>query len=207
MRRQLIYLLAIATPVLAGTIDSGRIISHVSDGWDVDISSTSGNYSVTFSPAAGNLVSCVFCPKIRAGDLVSFSGNTSASYSGSGGQATIGGIFYPALIFDAQGLGISSVIDLDISFIAGEPGSYVIPFAMTGVLQAAPVGDPGNFVLNDPVSGYGYATLTLFGTPESETLAPTIVWTFVPVPEPITMGLVGFGLALILGARVRRSRY
>ncbi len=204
MRRRLLYFFAIATPVLAGTIDSGTIISLGFSTWNVDISSTGGNYSVMFSPFAHGTLSCVFCPTIVPGDLVTISSGASAADSGSGGQGTMGGIFYPALIFDAAGLGINSAMNLSTSFLAGGPGTYLVPFTMTGVLQAAPVGDPGHFVLNDPVSGSGYAELSLSGTPEAETLDPTITWTF--VPEPITVGLVGFGLALILGARSASRR-
>jgi hypothetical protein len=70
-------------------------------------------------------------------------------------------------------------------------------------LQAATVADPAHFVLNDPVSGTGYAQLNLSG---SGTLASTITWTFI-TPEPSTVGLMGIGLALIIGARMNRSRH
>jgi hypothetical protein len=202
MLHRLLCFLAIAIPVLAGTIDSGTIITSglgEPATWNVDISSASGDYSVKFSPTAATTLSCVFCPIIQPGDLVTITSTASAADFGSGGQATIGGTFYPALIFDAAGLGINSVMTLSTAFIAGGPGTYVVPFTMTGVLQAATVADPAHLVLNDPVSGYGYASIRLLG---SGTLVPSITWTF--VPEPLTVGLVGFGLALILAARVHR---
>jgi hypothetical protein len=206
MLRRLLCWLAISTPVLAGRIDSGTIITNglgEPSTWNANISSASGNYSVTFSPFAATTLSCVLCPIILPGDVVTVSSIESAADFGSGGQATIGGIVYPTLIFDAAGLGINSVMTLSTSFIAGVPGTYLVPFTMTGVLQAATVADPGFFVLNDPVSGYGYAQVSLSGNPE--TLNTTITWTF--VPEPMTVSLVGLGLALILGARVQRSRH
>jgi len=94
-------------------------------------------------------------------------------------------------------------MSLSASFIAGEPGWYDVPFTMTGVLQAATVADLANFVLDDPVSGYGYASFYLgYGLPAGPPIKSPIRWTF--VPEPLTVGLVGFGLALILAVRVRR---
>jgi|KBSMisStandDraft_5_1062788.scaffolds.fasta_scaffold66413_3 hypothetical protein len=75
-------------------------------------------------------------------------------------------------------------------------------FTMTGVLQAATAADPAHFVLNETVSGQGYAQLNLL---QSGTLDPQIIWTF--TPEPSTVGLMGFGLALISGAWVHRSRH
>jgi hypothetical protein len=204
MLHRLLYFLAIATPTLAGTIDSGTITTlglGEPITWNVDISSTSGNYSVHFSPTAETTLLCVFCPSMHPGDFVTLSSTESAADFGSGGQATIGGTFYPTLIFDALGLGINSVMTLSTSFIVPSgAGGFTVPFTMTGDLQAATVADPAHFVLNDPVSGYGYAKLNVLGT---EFLAQTITWTF--VPEPSTVGLMGFGLALILGARVRRS--
>jgi hypothetical protein len=206
MLRRFLHFLTIATPVLAGTIDSGTITTlglGEPITWNVNISSAGGNYSVQFSPTAETLLTCVFCPTIHPGDLVTLSSTESAADFGSGGQATISGTFYPALIFDAQGLGINSVMTLNTSFTADGPGPFIVPFTMTGVLQAATVADPAHFVLNDPVSGTGYAQLNLSG---SGTLASTITWTFI-TPEPSTVGLMGIGLALIIGARMNRSRH
>ena len=204
MLRRFLYFLAVATPLLAGTIDSGTITTFGLGEpitWNVNISS-SGNYSVQFSPTAETTLTCVFCPSIHSGDFVTIASTESAADFGSGGQATIGGTFYPTLIFDAAGLGINSIMTLNTSFTAGAPGIFIVPFTMTGVLQATTAADPAHFVLNDPVSGYGYAQLNLLQT---GFLAPTITWTF--VPEPSTVGLMGFGLALILTARVRKSRH
>jgi len=209
MLHRLLCFLAISIPVLAGTIDSGTIITLGSGDhatWLVDVSSTSGNYSVDFRSSAETWIGCVLCPIIRPGDRVNIYSSAGANLPpylpGPVGQATIGGTFYPELIYNAWLLGISSSMSLSASFIAGEPGWYDVPFTMTGVLQAATVADLANFVLDDPVSGYGYASFYL----GSGTLVPSIMspirWTF--VPEPLTVGLVGFGLALILAARVRR---
>lgn len=203
MLLRFLYFLIIATPVVAGTIDSGTITTFgLSDTiWNVNISSASGNYSVHFSPSGETLLSCVICPIIHLGDFVTLSSTESFDVS-STGLATIGGTFYPTLVFDSAGLGIFSVIHLNTSFTAGAPGLFIVPFAMTGVLQAATAADPTHFVLNEPVSGQGYAQLTLLG---SGVLDRTITWTF--TPEPSTVGLMGFGLALIIGARMHRSRY
>ena len=206
MRRRSLYFLAIAAPVLAGTIDSGTITTlglGEPATWSVDISSANGNYSVQFSPIAATTLSCVFCPIIHSGDFVTIAATESAADFGSGGQATIGGTVYPTVIFDAAGLGINSVMTLNTSFTAGGPGTFIVPFTMTGVLQATTAADPAHFVLNDPVSGQGYAQLNLLGT-GNLALVPTITWTF--TPEPSAVDSMGFGLALIIGARVHRSR-
>jgi len=212
MLRRFLYLLAVATPLLAGTIDSGTITTlglGEPITWNVDISSTGGNYSVQFSPTAETTLLCVLCPIMNPGDFVTLSSTESAADLGSGGQATIGGIFYPTLIFDSGGLGINSVMTLSTSFIVpgapgGGPGTgpfgITVPFTMTGDLQAATVADPAHFVLNDPVSGSGYVKLIFLGG----NLVQPITWTF--TPEPSTVGLMGFGLVLILVGRVRRSR-
>ena len=55
MLHRFLYLLAVATPLLAGTIDSGTITTlglGEPIPWNVNVSSTSGNYSVQFSPYA-----------------------------------------------------------------------------------------------------------------------------------------------------------
>jgi len=192
----------IATSVVAGTIDSGTIItSGLSDTtWNVNISSAAGNYSVHFSPAGETSLTCVLCPTIHPGDFVTLSSTESFDVN-STGLATIGGTFYPTLVFDSAGLGIDSVMHLDTSFAAGAPGLFIVPFTMTGVLQAAIAADPAHFVLNETVSGQGYAQLNLL---QSGTLDPQIIWTF--TPEPSAVDSMGFGLALIIGARVHRSR-
>ena len=202
MLLRFLYFLTITTPVLAGTIDSGTIItSGLSDTvWNVNISSAAGDYSVHFSPAGETLLTCALCPPIHPGDFVTLSITESFDVS-STGQATIGGTFYPSLVFDSAGLGIDSVMHLNTSFTAGAPGFFIVPFTMTGILQAATAADPSHFVLNEPVSGQGYVQLNLL---QSGALAPQITWTF--TPEPSTVGLMGFGLALIIGARVHRSR-
>src|SRR5579872_4970495 len=184
-----LYFLTIATPVLAGTIDSGTITTFgltEPTTWNVHISSADGTYSVQFSPAGETLLTCVLCPTINFGNFVTLSSTESFDFSSSG-QATIGGTSYPTLVFDSAGLGIDSVMHLNTSFTAGAPGFFIVPFTMTGVLQAATAADPAHFVLNDPVSGQGYAQLNLL---QAGTLAPQITWTF--TPEPSTMGLLGF---------------
>ena len=203
MLLRFLFFVTIATPVVAGTIDSGTIITYgLSDTiWNVNISSASGNYSVHFSPSGETLLSCVLCPTMHPGDFVTLS-STEGFDVNSTGFATIGGTFYPTLIFDSAGLGIFSVMHLNTSFTAGAPGLFIVPFTMTGVLQAGTAADPAHFVLNETVSGQGYAQLNLL---QSGTLDPQIIWTF--TPEASTVGLMGFGLTLISGAWVHRSRH
>lgn len=207
MFSRLLFATAICTGAFAGTIDSGTISTYGFGSpiqWHVAMTSDDEGYTVAFQPYGNGGDSCPNCPVIDPGDDVTVSETESDALFGSQGTGNIGGTLYSSLIFDSAGYGIDSFMTLTMSFVAGGPGLYVEPFTMTGYLQAATQANPTQLLLNEAVTGYGYATFVLSGSPE--TLSSTITWTFTPEPGTIGPALCGLGLLLGAGRYFRRGR-
>jgi len=221
MLRKVLLLLSIPASVFAGAIDTGSILSIFGGPGtsDAKISSTSENFSLNFESLSGTSISTPDSEGIlvHPGDPIAI--QTSMPLPSfpialqALGQGTIDGTFYPSLYIDYPSYGVNSSMTLTTSFDAVE-GETHVPFTMTGYLEVASATDPNVLLLNEPISGGGYADVILSlqelpfnGQPSVLEVVTDVSWTFTPEPSALLLALTGLGLIASIRAVLHRRAH
>ncbi len=241
MKFRIIPLALAALSLNASVIDSGAILNRFTRGmgdadtWSIKLSSSAANYSVFFHMDAavdiswncGPPTACDMIPPFPQGYTASFRGFTIGDY-GASGSATVNGVNYPSVGFEGTyvppGTNSSVFYKSAIALQSGQfvlaPGSFAVPFTMSGAIKAA-TANASSLLIDDPITGSGTLYFSLRetagpGSPLTFVLSgflgdptlpavPQMQWVPMPVPEPSTWLLIGGGLLLTTLSRLRRS--
>jgi hypothetical protein len=209
--RSILTAVMLSAPVFAVTIDSGMIPLTVNtDGhsdvgfWNISLGST-GNFNISFieegiTASPGCTIETSGCP---AGTTLNIVANSTPINFGAGGSGVIGGIYYPTLVLGAVGVDTRLMIATDPFTITGV-GSYLVPFTLTGHLQAAvSVGSP--LLLSEDISGIGSAQIIVTAFSQGRFYPSTISYTIsAPTPEPATQSLMLISCVSMLLVGIKR---